>query len=311
MKFGFVAKHRGIWPVRWLCGALGVSRSGFHAWLFRSPSARARSDEVLGAQVRASFVGSDRTYGARRVWHDVLAEGAACGLHRVERLMREQALRARPRRRGLPSDKGTRHQAADNVLDRQFDATAPNQKWIADFTYLWTAEGWLYVAAVIDLFSRRVVGWSMSATMAAQLVADALMMAIWRRGKPGALLHHSDQGSQYSSEQFQKLLADHGVTCSMSRSGNVWDNAAMESFFSSLKTERTARKVYRTRDQARADVFDYIERFYNPRRRHSTIGYLSPMQFEREQGVSLSCVSTEPAAAHSSASSTSPPHASG
>lgn len=267
--------------MRWLCEALGVSRSGFHAWLTRSPSTRARSDEVLGTQVKASFVDSDRTYGARRVWHDVLAEGATCGLHRVERLMRERALRARPRRRGLPSDKGIRNEVADNVLDRQFEATAPNQKWIADFTYIWTAEGWLYVAAVIDLFSRRVVGWSMSATMAAQLVADALMMAIWRRGKPDALLHHSDQGSQYSSEQFQKLLADHGVICSMSRSGNVWDNAAMESFFSSLKTERTARKVYRTRDQARADVFDYIERFYNPRRRHSTIGYLSPMEFER------------------------------
>ena len=196
MKFGFIAKHRGVWPVRWLCEALGVSPSGFYAWLSRSPSARARSDEALGGRVKASFVGSDRTYGARRVWHDVLAEGAVCGLHRVERLMREQALRARPRRRGLPSDKGTRHEAADNVLARQFEATAPNQKWIADFTYIWTAEGWLYVAAVIDLFSRRVVGWSMSATMAAQLVADALMMAIWRRGRPDALLHHSDQGSQ-------------------------------------------------------------------------------------------------------------------
>ena len=183
--------------------------------------------------------------------------------------------------RTLPSDKGIRHEAADNVPDRQFEATAPNQKWIADFTYIWTAEEWLYVAAVIDLFSRRVVGWSMSATMAAQLVADALMMAIWRRGKPDALLHHSDQGSQYSSEQFQKLLAGHGVICSMSRSGNVWDNAAMESFFSSLKTERTARTVYRTRDQARAAVFDYIKRFDSPRRRHSTIGYLSPMEFKR------------------------------
>ena len=147
------------------------------------------------------------------------------------------------------------------MLARQFKATAPNQKWIADFTYIGTAEGWLYVAAVIGLFSRRVVGWSMGATMAAQLVAEALMMAVWRRGKPDALLHHSDQGSKYSSEQFQKLLADHGVRCSMSRSGNVWDNAAMESFFSSLKTERTARKVYRTRDQTRADVFDIMERF--------------------------------------------------
>ncbi len=147
-----------------------------------------------------------------------------------------------------------------------------------DRLYIWTAEGRLYVAAVIDLFSRRVVGWS----MAAQLVADALVMAIWRRGKPDALLHHSDQGSQYASEQFQRLMADNGVTCSMSRTGNVWDNAAMESFFSSLKTERTARKTYRTRDQAKAGVFDYIERFYNLTRRHSTLGYLSPMDFEKK-----------------------------
>ncbi len=141
------------------------------------------------------------------------------------------------------------------------------------------------MAAVIDLFSRRVVGWSMSATMTAQLVTDALMMAIWRRGKPDALLHHSDQGSQYTSEQFQRLMADNGVTCSMSRSGNVWDNAAMESFFSSLKTERIARKTYRMRNQAKAEVFDYIERFYNPTRRHSTLGYLSPIDFERQANV--------------------------
>jgi putative transposase len=283
MKFGFIAKHRGVWPVKWVCGALGVSCSGFHAWLSRPPSTRARKDEMLSARVRASFLASDRTYGARRVWHDLLAEGTSCGLHRVERLMRGQALRARPRRRGRPADMGERLAAsvAANVLDRQFAACAPNQKWVADFTYIWTAEGWLYVAAVIDLFSRRVVGWSMQAVMTAQLVTDALMMAIWRRGKSDALLHHSDQGSQYTSEQFQKLMADHGVSCSMSRSGNVWDNAAMESFFSSLKTERTARKVYRTRDHARADVFDYIELFYNSLRRHSTIGYLSPMEFER------------------------------
>ena len=151
---------------------------------------------------------------------------------------------------------------------------------MADFTYIWTAEGWLYVAVVIDLFSRRVIGWSMSSSMTAQLVTDALVMAIWRRGRPGAVLHHSDQGSQYTSEQFQRLMADHGITCSMSRSGNVWDNAAMESFFSSLKTERVNRKVYRSRNDARADVFDYIERFYNPKRRHSTLGYLSPVEFE-------------------------------
>ena len=174
---------------------------------------------------------------------------------------------------------------APNVLERSFNPPAPNCRWIADFTYIWTAEGWLYVAAVIDLFSRRVVGWSMSATMTAELVTDALVMAIWRRGKPDALIHHSDRGSQYTSDQFQRLMADHGVTCSMSRSGNVWDNAAMESFFSSLKTERIARTIYRTRDEARADVFDYIERFYNTKRRHSTIGYLSPMEFEMKAGV--------------------------
>jgi putative transposase len=284
MKFGFIAKHRGIWPAAWLCEALGVSRGGFYAWLTRTPSKRSRSSEELAVKVRSSFLASDRTYGARRVWHDMLAEGVRCGLHRIERLMRLQALRARPRRRCLPPDLGERpaHAIAPNVLDRNFEAVAPNRKWIADFTYVWTAEGWLYVAAVIDLFSRRVVGWSMSTAMTAQFVTDALIMAIWRRGKPDALLHHSDRGSQYTSEQFQRLMTDHGVTCSMSRSGNVWDNAAMESFFSSLKTERTRRKLYRTRDEAKADVFDYIERFYNPRRRHSTLDYLSPMEFEKQ-----------------------------
>lgn len=280
--FGFIAKHRGVWPLSWMCEALGVSRSGFHAWLTRPPSARARSDEALGARVRESFVRSDRTYGARRVWHDVLAEGLVCGLHRIERLMRRQALRARPRRRRRPVDAGERATIAPNVLDRVFDAQRPNRKWVADFTYVWTAEGWLYVAVVLDLFSRRIVGWSMKTEMTALLVADALVMAIWRRGRPQTLLHHSDQGSQYASEPFQRLMADHGITCSMSRSGNVWDNAAMESFFSSLKTERIRGRIYRTRDDARADVFDYIERFYNRTRRHSTIGYLSPVDFEKQ-----------------------------
>jgi putative transposase len=287
MRFAFVEKHRMVWPVAWLCEALDVSRSGFHAWLNRSPSKRTLEDESLLALIRRSFLGSDRTYGARRVWHDVLAEGFNCGLHRIERLMRANAMKARPRRRYLPPDTGERVAAAiaPNVLDRQFYATSPNSKWIADFTYIWTAEGWLYLAVVIDLFSRRAVGWSMSASMTAQLVTDALLMAIWRRGKPNALLHHSDQGSQYTSEQFRLLLADNGVTCSMSRSGNVWDNAAMESFFSSIKTERVDRKVYRSRAEAKADVFDYIERFYNPKRRHSTLGYISPIEFERRAGL--------------------------
>ena len=168
-----------------MCGALGVSRGGFYAWLTRPPTERSRTDEALSTKVRASFIGSDRTYGARRVWHDLLAEGVSCGLHRIERLMRQHGLKARPRRRRLPPDLGERQASAvaPNVLDRAFAAPAPNRRWIADFTYIWTAEGWLYVAAVVDLFSRRVVGWSMSAAMTAQLVTDALVMAIWRRGK--------------------------------------------------------------------------------------------------------------------------------
>ena len=287
MKFSFVAKHRGTWPVKWLTEALGVSRTGFYAWEARPQSARERSDELIGAEVRASFVLSVRTYGARRVLSDVLAAGHACGLHRVERLMKAQALRARPRRRALPQDLGDRsvHALAPNVLDREFTATAPNQKWVADFTYVWTHEGWLFVAVVLDLYARRVVGWSMHATMTAQLVTDALTMAVWRRSPNAALLHHSDQGTQYTSEPFQRLLRELGVTCSMSRSGNVWDNSVMESFFSTLKTERVARKTYATRDAARTDIFDYIERFYNPIRRHSTLGNLSPVDFEREAKV--------------------------
>jgi putative transposase len=280
--FAFVAKHRGIWPVALICEALGVSRSGFYAWLTRAPSDRAMRHEALTVAIRTSFLDSDRTYGARRVWHDVLAAGINCGLHAVERLMQLNALRARPRRRRLPSDQGDRlvTEVAANMLGRQFEAAQPNRKWVADFTYIWTAEGWLYVAVVLDLFSRRVVGWSMSASMTAELVTDALMMAVWRRGRPRELLHHSDRGSQYTSEQCQRMMAEYGIVCSLSRSGNVWDNAAMESFFSTLKTERTAGKVYRSRNAARADVFDYIERFYNPRRRHSTIGYVSPVDFE-------------------------------
>ena len=285
--FGFIAKHRGIWPLAWMCDALGVSRSGFFAWLTRPQAARAKSDETIGAKVRESFVRSDRTYGARRVWRDVLEEGFPCGLHRIERLMRIQALKARPRRRRLPPDTGDRSTGAiaPNVLDRRFVATAPNQKWAADFTYIWTAEGWLYVAVVIDLYSRRVVGWSMRSAMTAELVGEALTMALYRRGRPAALMHHSDRGSQYTSDQFQRLLAEHGVACSMSRAGNCWDNAATESFFASLKAERVARKTYRTRDQAKADVFDYVERWYNPQRRHSTLGYLSPIAFEQQEAL--------------------------
>ena len=279
--FGFVARHRGTWPVEVMCEALGVSRSGFYAWRQRPPSVRARTDAAILQTIRTSFVLSDSTYGARRMIAEVRDAGHVCGRERVGRLMRGAALRARPRRRALPYDAGVRAIIAPNVLDRSFTATAPNQKWVADFTYVWTSEGWLFVAAVLDLFSRRVVGWSMQSTMTSALVTDALMMAVWRRGQPETLLHHSDQGSQYTSEDFQRLLTGLGVTCSMSRSGNCWDNAVMESFFSTMKTERCHRKHYAKRETARADIFDYIECFYNPTRRHSTLGNKSPINFER------------------------------
>ncbi len=289
MKFAAIAQSRYLWPLAWMCETLGVTRAGCYAWVERPVSARGRLDSEQMALIRSSFAASDSTYGARRIRRDLQDWGHRCGVHRIERLMRLARLQARHKRRRRPFDLGTRceHAIASNLLDQQFSAPAPNCKWVADFTYVWTTEGWLYVAVVLDLFSRRVVGWSMHSQRTAQLVTDALLMAIWRRGPSQALLHHSDQGSQYTSEEFQRLLAAHGVTCSMSRRGNCWDNAAMESFFSTLKIERTHRNHYSTRDQARADVFDYIERFYNVKRRHSTLGYLSPIDYEKSSNLGL------------------------
>lgn len=283
MRFQFIAKHRGVWPVRWICEVLDVSPSGFYDWLRRPPSRRARYDEALIKDIRRSFHDSDQTYGVRRVWPDLQDWGHEVGRERVRRLMRFLGLVARSRRHRKPVDKGLRLESAiaPNTLNRDFKASGPDQKWVADFTYIKTGQGWLFVAVVLDLFSRRIVGWSMKARMTADLVADALLMAIWRRRPENGLLHHSDQGSQYSCEMFQQLLADHGIECSMSRQGECHDNAVMESFFSRMKDERTERKRYRNRDEARADVFDYIELFYNPRRRHSSLGWLSPVEFEK------------------------------
>ena len=284
MKYGFIARHRSVWPTRTMCRVLGVSSSGFYDWFERPLSSRQQANAKLLTRIRDSFAASDQTYGSPRIVRDLQAAGETCSVNRVARLMQAAGIKARHKRRRMPGQlAAVVHTVAPNLLERQFDATAPNQKWTADFTYVWTAEGWLFVAVVLDLYSRRVVGWSMQPTMTAQLVMDALLMAIFRRGRPQAVLHHSDQGSQYTSEDFQRLLDAHGIICSMSRRGNCWDNAAMESFFSTLKTERLSRKHYRTRDELRADVFDYIERFYNPKRRHSTIGYISPVQFENLQ----------------------------
>jgi putative transposase len=267
-----------------MCRVLGVSASGFYDWFERPQSKRGQANAQLLVRIRDSFAASDRTYGSPRILHDLQTAGETCSVNRVARLMQAAGIKARHKRRRVPGQLVSAvHSIAPNLLDRQFQASGPNQKWAADFTYVWTAEGWLFVAIVLDLYSRRVVGWSMQSSMTAQLVMDALLMAILRRGRPEAVLHHSDQGSQYTSEDFQRLLESHGIACSMSRRGNCWDNAAMESFFSTLKTERLGRRQYRTRNELRADVFDYIERFYNPKRRHSTIGYISPVQFENLQ----------------------------
>jgi putative transposase len=283
LKFEFVAKHRGAWPVTWICEVLDVSPSGFYCWRSRPPSDRKLYDEELIRDIRRSFGDSGETYGVRRIWPDLKDWGHAVGRERVARLVRSLKLVAQLKRRKRPVDQGKRLESAiaPNTLDRAFTASAPNQKWVADFTYVWTREGWLYVAAVLDLFSRRIVGWSMKSRMTADLVTDALIMAIWRRRPDTDLLHHSDQGSQYTCEQFQQLLEEHGIECSMSRTGECHDNAVMESFFSRMKDERVTRRRYLRRDEARADIFDYIERFYNPRRRHSSLGGISPMEYEK------------------------------
>lgn len=260
MRFRFIAKHRDVWPVRWICEVLDVSPSGFYSWLARPRSARSRYDEVLISDIRRSFAASDRTYGVRRVWPDLQDWGHQVGRERVARLMRRLGLVAQPKRRARPIDDGKRRECAiaRNTLDRAFSATAPDQKWVADFTQVWTRQGWLYIATVLNLYSRRIVGWSMKARMTADLITDAMVMAIWRRRPAEGLLHHSDQGSQYTSEQYQRLQQQHGIECSMSRRGECHDNAVMESFYSRMKDERTNWKNYRNRDEARADVFDFI-----------------------------------------------------
>ena len=284
MKYAFMARHRRVWPVRWMSQALGVSTSGFYEWLTRPESDRSMTNRAILVRIRESFEASHQTYGSPRVWRDLRDWNVPCGENRTARLMRKDALVARVRLKTARYDAGRRSMIAPNVLDRHFEASEPNQKWVADFTYIPTREGWLYLAVVLDLYSRMVVGWSMQRHMSTELVSDAMTMALWRR-RPVALLQHSDQGSQYANELYQLLLADHGIQCSMSRTGNVWDNSAMESFFSSLKIERVHRRGYRTRDEARSDIFNYIECFYNPHRRHSTLDYVSPAAYEELQAA--------------------------
>lgn len=259
-----------------------VTPSGFYAWRSCPVSARKQQDEKLVQQIEEIHQASRQSYGSPRISQELREQGVVCGRHRVARLMREHQLQARRKRRYQATTQ-SKHDlsVSENVLEREFTAQAPDQRWAGDITYLWTREGWLYLAVVLDLFSRRIVGWSMQSTLETRLVHDALSMALQARKPDAGLLHHSDRGSQYASHSYQEQLRQHGIVGSMSRRGNCWDNAVVESFFSTLKSELLPDHPYRTRAEARSAVFEYIEVWYNRKRRHSTLGYVSPEQFER------------------------------
>jgi putative transposase len=285
MSYQFIAQHRHAYPITVMCRVLEVSVSGYYAWCKRPPSQHSREDARLAEQVKIAFQANREVYGSPRVHAELQAEGISCGRKRVARLMREQGLTARKvRHRTITTHSDPGACVAPNLLGRDFHADEPDTKWVADTTYIWTAEGWLYLAVVLDLFSRMVVGWSMAATQDGRLVVQALEMAVARR-RPGAgLLHHSDRGSTYTSESYQALLRQEGMVVSMSRTANCYDNAAMESFFHSFKGECIEAESFQTRAQARSVTFEYIETFYNRKRRHSTLAYLSPFAYEQVKG---------------------------
>jgi putative transposase len=270
-------------PAGLACDVLEVSRAGYYAWRGRPDSARAKRREELTAKIKAVHEQNRRVYGSPRVCAALRASGERVCENTVAKVMRERRILAKSKKKFVPrtTDSTHDHPVADNVLDRQFGAQMPDQKWAVDITYVPTAEGWLYLAGVIDLCSRKIVGWSMAGHMRTELVGDALRMALARRRPGEGLLHHSDRGVQYASEDYQHLLQSHGIECSMSGKGDCWDNAVMESFWGTLKTELVNHERYETRGQARASIFEYIEVFYNRHRLHSSLGYRSPEQFER------------------------------
>jgi putative transposase len=283
VKFRFIHEHLAeTYPLEVACEVLEVSRSGYYAWRGRPESARARRREELAEKARKVHGHNRGVYGSPRVCAALRAGGEAVCENTVAKVMRDNGIRAKAKRKYVPRTTDSRHgqPVAPNVLGRRFEAGLPDRKWAADITYVPTGQGWLYLAAVIDLCSRKVVGWSMAEHMRADLVSDALGMALARRSPAAGLLHHSDRGSQYASGDYRHLLRSHGIECSMSGRGDCWDNAVMESFWGTLKTELVHHERYRTREQARASIFEYVEVFYNRQRLHSSLGYLSPEQFE-------------------------------
>lgn len=287
MKFAFMAAEKANYPVSLMCRELEVSASGFYASQKRPESTHTAKDRELRVQVEKAHLEGRRTYGAPRVREVLKKQGRRVGRTRVARLMREAGLRVPQRRRFVrTTDSRHGHPIAPNVMNRKFTTTAPDKAWVTDITYIQTEEGWLYLAVILDLFSRRVVGWAMDDNMERGLVLSALAMAIKQRRPAAHLTHHSDRGSQYASADYRKMLELHGITCSMSRTGNCWDNAVAESFFGGLKKEFVHDAKFKTRQEAKDKLFEWIEVFYNRKRLHSTLDYMSPVEYERVKQAS-------------------------
>jgi putative transposase len=286
VRYRFVREHAQQFPISMLCRTMQVASSGYYAWRSRPESARARANRALAQRIKAAHEGSRRIYGRRRIQAQLRREGVVCSPNRVGRLMRQESLQGLRRRR-FKATTNSRHSfpVAANLLGRDFTAAAPDQVWVSDITYLGCQEGWEYLATVMDLCSRRIVGWAMQSTLDRSLTLKALQMAIAQRRPGPGLIHHSDRGVQYACGDYQDLLAEHGAIPSMSRKGDCWDNAPKESFFGTLKCELGLHGLRPSREQAHRKVFEYIEVFYNRQRLHSTLGYLSPAQFERQSGV--------------------------
>jgi len=283
MRFAFIRRHAGEYPLGWMCQVLRVSMSGYYAWLRRPESRRSREDRRLLIEIRAIHRQSRRTYGSPRIYHELRERRLPCGRHRVARLMRQDGLEGTYRRRfRVTTHSQHRWPVAPNRLQRRFEVATVDTVWAGDITYIWTREGWLYLAVLLDLCSRRIVGWAMSSRLTRRLPQAALQMAIGRRRPQAPILHHSDRGSQYASNDYRDALADAGLLASMSRRGDCYDNAPVESFFATLKKELVAGELFYTRRQARREIVDYIEGFYNCWRRHSSLGHISPAAFEEK-----------------------------
>lgn len=283
MRYDFIRRQRKAYPVTLLCQVMKVSRSGFYQHMRTEPKNISKEQFAVESATKELFQKSKKTYGARRISDGLRKQGFNVGRYRAGSLMRRLELRVESRRRfKVTTDSNHNHPVAPNHLNREFQVDTPDTVWASDITYIWTCQGWLYLAVVLDLFSRKVVGWSLQATMTADLVKEALVMAVGHRHPPPGLLHHSDRGSQYASEAYRRELEKCGMIASMSRKGNCWDNAVVERFFRSLKTELTDHNLYVTRAEARRDIIDYIEMFYNSNRLHSYLGYQSPAAFEEQ-----------------------------